>query len=1506
MPPVTIPEEFNSLSMAEAFRFYRDAGLHVYPVHPPWAKVGFPGKQPAVKQWWDFDPQDCDIAKYFDNGRPYNIGVAPKNGLLLLDLDSKADQGASVRSYLDQADEQLRNVPRHLTSGGAHLAMFCPDLPPWKNPKNGQPIQKPLSAKLNDKVSAELYHCERSNVVLPPSIHPSGFRYTWTLFGLLPEYIWRLIQRMIPFEEPFAEEPKKRGKPKAWYTKFRGDLSSLDLIGLLASLGHGAELDDADEGRYTVKCPWRYTDHSDPADETGAKVWQSPDAAPQFYCHHNCCRSTDRGLKEVLEWAEEKSPGIVDKFCALERVWRAGQKSRQGLPRILHAVGRLESTVYSEVGAILGPHHAWYVRGSSINIIEQIPSGFVYSEDPSERYKIAAHSVGFRELSSLQAKGSLEEFMEPGVLVEDSSGTKVFVPKSFSTDFCAGMLVNDRLKEKLPHIARILTVPLPFRVGQKSVYPKKGYDPRFATYLMPDAPELFWMPIEEARATIDSILTGFCFTSDQSKTHAIARILTPFGRGILGWTTRVPLWFFWANRPRAGKDYLAAVALLIYEGASFEDLPIGKDSEETAKRIMSAARNGRRFMHFSNCQAYLQDEYLIQALTCPVIAGRRLGSNEATSDLSVPNEMEFSLSGNIGLDFREDLEPRMRKIELAFFEEDANSRVFPDKFLHRTIKNSRAKILSAIAAIYREFAQAGFPEGSTPFSTYPEWGSLVGGVMQASGYGDPCQPFKGKFADSAGDDKSRAMAELFKACFEEFPGQKVKKTGLYRHVHIGGAENDALGWFCPLEQMTVETNRDQIHKNRIKLGKLLLEYEDRVLNEIKLIIDKSSGHPSRYTYQFVFERNAPMLENVVFAPNSCQSVSLKKGTDRGTDTLADPLPEPLDGRSCQSVSQNPTYAYAREKILIDTRCIKEDLFPIYGVNPPETDNTDRLTGCFLALDLETCAEVKVSRRGKPTITATKEALSPWKGEIRLLTLADGAGNIQSFDLRTDTLPDEIRGALERCPLIVHNAAFDLLFLKVRLGLQPSDVFCSMTAARLLTPSRSVSHSLGATLERYLGVKVTKEHGRSDWGALVLTDSQIAYAHDDVRHLHRLEATLRAELARLQLEKVFALEMRLISVVVGMEAHGFAIDRARLDALRADAADNEARLTLEARQAFDLPALNLNSPPQLLEAFKAAGADIEATDEPTLKACADKRAGLVLDYRAHAKLGATIKGLRKALGADGRIHAQFSPTGALSGRFTSKGPNLQNITRGALRSCFVPSSPDRSLIVADYSQIELRIGAYFANDQVMLKAFRAKEDLHRATAAAVLSKPLAEVTKADRQLAKAVNFGFLYGQAAKGFREYARTNYDIVLSLEEATRLRDKFFDRYRGLGGWHQDAWTRAQKGVSEARTIFGRLSLEQGDEDWDRFQLHTSYRVSGSAADVLKLSMVKAMAALPSDVHMVATVHDELVFDSPSAQASQHKETIRALMEEAFAELFGPELPIEVEVKVCANWGEK
>ena len=206
---------------------------------------------------------------------------------------------------------------------------------------------------------------------------------------------------------------------------------------------------------------------------------------------------------------------------------------------------------------------------------------------------------------------------------------------------------------------------------------------------------------------------------------------------------------------------------------------------------------------------------------------------------------------------------------------------------------------------------------------------------------------------------------------------------------------------------------------------------------------------------------------------------------------------------------------------------------------------------------------------------------------------------------------------------------------------------------------------------------------------------------------------------------------------------------------------------------------------------------------------------------------------------------------------------------------------------------------------MLAALREGRDLHAATAAVVLGKKLSEITSADRQLAKVVNFGLLYGQSAKGLVTYAQTSYGVKLSLEEATSIRNRFFRHYKGLATWHREAWDKAAS-ITEGRTLFGRRRLLGAlASDWHRFQAQTNFVVSGTCADGLKLAMARLGAELPGEAQIVATVHDELIVDCPTRIAPGIKMLLVAVMQEEMEKLF-PDLPIKVDAKVCNRWSEK
>jgi DNA polymerase-1 len=241
----------------------------------------------------------------------------------------------------------------------------------------------------------------------------------------------------------------------------------------------------------------------------------------------------------------------------------------------------------------------------------------------------------------------------------------------------------------------------------------------------------------------------------------------------------------------------------------------------------------------------------------------------------------------------------------------------------------------------------------------------------------------------------------------------------------------------------------------------------------------------------------------------------------------------------------------------------------------------------------------------------------------------------------------------------------------------------------------------------------------------------------------------------------------------------------------------------------------------------------------------------------------------------------------------------------LRACFVAPAGSK-LVVADYSQIELRAAAAIAGETKMIEAYRRGEDLHRGTAAAVLGKAPDKVTKEDRQLAKAVNFGLLYGQSAPGLVKYAASSYGVTLSEAEAKAIRSRFFGTYVKLRQWHERSRRTADNGVGEVRTALGRRRLiPPSASEWGRFTALVNTPVQGGCADGMKRAIVLLATKLPPSAHIISTVHDEIIVETPESEAEEVLQLIKTVMVESMAALY-PQVPIEVEAHVCANWGEK
>ena len=391
-----------------------------------------------------------------------------------------------------------------------------------------------------------------------------------------------------------------------------------------------------------------------------------------------------------------------------------------------------------------------------------------------------------------------------------------------------------------------------------------------------------------------------------------------------------------------------------------------------------------------------------------------------------------------------------------------------------------------------------------------------------------------------------------------------------------------------------------------------------------------------------------------------------------------------------------------------------------------------------------------------------------------------------------------------------------------------------------------------------------------------------------------------ELTQAGLDKVWQLECQLAPVVAAMRAQGFRVDCKRLEALAKTAEKDRAESEKKVKEALGAE-LNPRSPKQVKEALEKRGLKLKSTDEVALVMSGDPAAELVLRSRAAEKRAQMISAYREAVGEDGRIHAEFDPLGTATGRFSCREPNLQNVGRDTeMRACFV-ADPKKVLVIADYSQVELRVAAFLAKEEAMLAAFRSGEDIHSLTAGKLAGKNHKAVSEEERKLAKAVNFGLLYGMSARGLAEYGRISFGLKLEEKEAREFRRKFFEAYPGLQRWHEEArQAAADPKVTEVRTLYGRrrwLPPPGGRMEWVRFTALVNTPVQGTCGDAIKRAMVSL-----SDAPLVSTVHDELILEVAEKESVGMVDRVAKAMRAGFAGMVPEEL-IQVAVRRSGSW---
>jgi DNA polymerase I len=542
-------------------------------------------------------------------------------------------------------------------------------------------------------------------------------------------------------------------------------------------------------------------------------------------------------------------------------------------------------------------------------------------------------------------------------------------------------------------------------------------------------------------------------------------------------------------------------------------------------------------------------------------------------------------------------------------------------------------------------------------------------------------------------------------------------------------------------------------------------------------------------------------------------------------------------------------------------------------------------------------------------------LNPRDDRIRLLQLAipDKTFVVDFFETG-DLGP--LKEVLEDGPVkVLHNSKFDYSFLAAEHGISLSPIFDTMLAAQLLAGGdQSPSYALEAVAERYADVELDKSARLEDWSGK-LSEAQIEYAARDAAVLLPLRERLAEEIEEEKLGRVSKIEFRAVAAIAEMELAGIKLDvqkwkeleetvRKRRDeaALRLESffPEPEGVLPLEGLG----PRLNLNSPKQITDAFRSLGIELPDTKVWTLLKVDHPAAQALLEYRElQKKLGTYLEPYPKFINEKtGRIHANFLQCRVPTGRLACTSPNIQQIPHeDEFRSCFVAEQAN-TLVIADYSQIELRILAEVSGDPGFVRAFQEGEDLHRVTAATMFGVEKDAVTKEQRTAAKRINFGLAYGRGAKSLSAQLGTD------EERARGLIDEYFANYPKVQRYLQSTATRAMK-TRTLRTVSGRVrkfgdtsrlgSMERGALRREAM----NYPVQGASADIAKVALAYVRCELRGlDARLINCIHDEFVVECAEGLAPEVSKKMKRAMIQAGEKLL-EKVPVEVEVAISREW---
>ena len=1124
---------------------------------------------------------------------------------------------------------------------------------------------------------------------------------------------------------------------------------------------------------------------------------------------------------------------------------------------------------------------------------------------------------------------------------------KILNDGSMVSAYPDAVVLKDMLAHPNPPLPQIEKIAeFPFITKEGVLHKEPGYSPASLTYCkfsieVPEVPEVpTAKDVTWARALLYELVQDMPFVGDAERAHALGFAVLPFVREMIEGPT--PLHAFDAPEPGTGKSLLVAALSSIALGRPVPSSTETYQKDEWRKKITTILKSAPALVFFDNVNQILSSGALSSAITSTYWTDRILGKSK---DVYLPVRCGWAVSGN-NLQLSSELARRTIRIRMDAWmdrpwERDLTSFRHPN--LLQWVGEHRGELIRAVLILVRHWIAQGQPGAGVHLGSFESWADVVGGILQAAevpGFLNNLTEFYEE-ADSEG----KLIRIFIHEWWEEHKDAVVGVFELYNLIKdkeiplfLGKTSNER-GEKIYLGQRILQKIKGRqfddyrveeagTHKNAQQYKLVVLESDPLVKGESKFRLTEDSPAASSITTgkSESGESGESKIESQrakgFFTPT--KKCVYRKGVDRIIDSPDSPdPPTPVFKPVYRGGSPVNLKSVINMINLLQVTPFSAHLVEIIKELEKKThlqrtlqeieSHYSVLWGSAFVTKIHknaSCAAVAghLQQKKLRTIYVDTETTSliMHAGELSLVQILVGS---EVFLIPTGGDFTPLRELMEdpSIQVVLHNASFDLGFLQAHVmpDLKPTNIWDTKIAERVLCGGLEIGYSLGDLAERYLSVQLIKDKKltTSFKPGMELNDKQIVYAAMDVVVLVGIARAQQQALSQVGLWELAKVEMDLVPAVLDVSMAGIQVDVEMLEKRKAVL---EVEIASARAHVLELlgQEVNLNSPAQVLPALRELGVRATSTQKKSLSKIKHPVGKALIKYKDCTKeQGTFIKGwLDRIEESTGRLYGDFQQVGTVTGRLSCRRPNLQQVPRnGDLRRAFV-AAPGHKLIVADYSQVELRIVAELSGDPVLIEAFEGGRDIHSETAARVFNVPLEKVDDELRGRAKAINFGVIYGLGINSLAER------VGCTEAEARQFYNKYFRTFEQLSRYRRAVSSRVLK-KPYSLTLWRRVRYynSPNSSQLSEYQLRNraiNTPVQGSAGDIFKLALYWLHQKLPETAKVVNLIHDEVVVEAPEDQVTEVKEIIYATLVEAGTHLL-KKVPVTVDIEIRDSWAK-